>query len=197
LTDSKSPSQSLDVGSAAAMRVEQEASPPIDFKAVYEANFDYVFHTLRRMGAPDRDLEDLIHDVFLAFYRGLDGFDPTRPVKPWLFGIAFRVFSDFRRKAQHKYEIPSEPRDRASNQPPADELVAQRQRHDLVLRALDVLDLDKRAVLVMHDIDGHAMPEIAAVLSVPLNTAYSRLRLAREQFAAAVRRLRAGAEEGP
>ena len=42
----------------------------------------------------------------------------------------------------------------------------------------------------MHELDGHAMPEIAAALGVPLNTAYSRLRLAREQFALVVRRKR-------
>jgi RNA polymerase sigma-70 factor (ECF subfamily) len=175
------------VGSAAAWAEPVIEQP--DFRAVYEAQFDYVFHTLRRMGAPDRDLEDLIHEVFLAFYKGRETFDPRRPLKPWLCGIAFRIFSDFRRKAQNRYEIPSEPRERASAGTPADELVAARQRHDLVMRGLETLDLDKRAVLLMHDIDGHAMPEIAAVLSIPLNTAYSRLRLAREQFAAAVRRL--------
>jgi len=164
------------------------------FAELYEAEFNYVFHTLRRMGAPDRDLEDLIHEVFIAFYRGRASYDPTRPLRPWLFGIAFRIFSDFRRKAQHRNEIPSEPRDHASTGPAADELVAARQQRDLVLRALDALDLDKRAVLVMHDIDGHPMPEIARQLAVPLNTAYSRLRIARELFAKAVRRLSPGGD---
>jgi RNA polymerase sigma-70 factor, ECF subfamily len=186
VTDSDGPSQSLVV--AAPALAEGHVGAP-DFRVVYEAEFDYVFHTLRRMGAPDRDLEDLIHEVFIAFYKGRDGFDVSRPIKPWLFGIAFRVFSDFRRKAQNRYEIPSEPRDRASHKPGADDLLAARQRRDLVLRALETLDLDKRAVFVMHDIDGHAMPEIADALSVPLNTAYSRLRIARELFEKAVRRL--------
>jgi len=60
------------------------------------------------------------------------------------------------------------------------------------MRALEELDLDRRAVFVMHDIDGHVMPDIAAALGVPLNTAYSRLRLARADFAAAVERVRGG-----
>jgi RNA polymerase sigma-70 factor (ECF subfamily) len=67
--------------------------------------------------------------------------------------------------------------------------VAAQQQRQLLARALAALDLDKRAVLVMHDVDGHPMPEIAEALSIPLNTAYSRLRLAREQFAIAVRRM--------
>jgi RNA polymerase sigma-70 factor (ECF subfamily) len=48
----------------------------------------------------------------------------------------------------------------------------------------------------LHEIDGCAMPEIALALALPLNTAYSRLRLAREQFHAAVRRERLRRGEG-
>ena len=55
------------------------------------------------------------------------------------------------------------------------------------MKALDVLDFDRRVVLVMHDLDEVAMPEIAAILEIPLNTAYSRLRLARADVANAVR----------
>jgi RNA polymerase sigma-70 factor, ECF subfamily len=177
-----------------ADRTTQVAPPAVaasDFRAVYEAHFDYIYHTLRRLGVPDRDLEDLLHEVFIAFYRG-DTYDPSRPLKPWLFGIAFRVASDYRRRAQHRYEVPPYKdgwQDLVPDTAPgADEQVAQRQRRDLVQAGLATLDLDKRAVFVMHDIDGHSMPEIAAVLSAPLNTLYSRLRLARGEFAAAIKR---------
>ena len=57
------------------------------------------------------------------------------------------------------------------------------------MRALDLLDFDRRVVLVMHDLDEVSMPEIASALDIPLNTAYSRLRLARADVLAAVRRL--------
>ena len=59
----------------------------------------------------------------------------------------------------------------------------------MVLKALDALDLDKRAVLVMHELDGVAIPDVAMALSIPLNTAYSRLRLARRDFEKAVSEL--------
>ena len=57
---------------------------------------------------------------------------------------------------------------------------------------LAALELDRRAVFVMHDIDGHVMPDIATALGIPLNTAYSRLRLARADFAVAVKRAQGG-----
>jgi RNA polymerase sigma-70 factor (ECF subfamily) len=194
VTDFGEPSQFKGVGipgaAAVAEPIEGTAPPPRDFRALYDEQFGYVFHTLRRLGVPERDLEDLVHEVFIAFYRGQASYDPARPLKPWLFGIAFRVASDHRRRAQNRYEIPGEKPDFADGRPGADEQLAASQGRELVLQALATLDLDRRAVFVMHDIDEHSMPEIAAVLSVPINTLYSRLRLAREQFAAAVRRQR-------
>ncbi len=171
------------------------AAGPADFRALYEAEFNYVYNSLRRLGVAERDLEDLIHEVFLAFHRGRDHYDPARPLRPWLFGIAFRISSDYRRRAQHRYEVPEE-REVADATPGADEQLVWRERRPLVLRALDTLDLDRRAVFVMHEIDGCTMPEIATVLAAPLNTLYSRLRLAREEFATFVRRHQRNEDKG-
>lgn len=162
----------------------------VEFRALYESEFDYVFHSLRRLGAKDGDVEDLAHDVFVAFYRGRAEFDRRRAVRPWLFGIAFRVASDYRRRARHRFEVSGEEREHADGAPGAEERLVSAEEQALIREGLDALDLDRRAVFVMHELDGHAMPEIAAALGVPLNTAYSRLRLAREQFTLVVRRRR-------
>ena len=82
------------------------------------------------------------------------------------------------------------PPDAADPRPTADEELAAHEARDLVLRALDTIDLDRRAVLVMNLLDEQPMPEVAEALGIPVNTAYSRLRLAREDFEKAVKRLR-------
>jgi RNA polymerase sigma-70 factor (ECF subfamily) len=161
------------------------------FPAVYGAEFSYVWNALRRLGVQDRDVEDLCHDVFVVVFRNLAAYDTRRPIRPWLFGIAFRVASDYRRSARRR-EIPAPPREVPCPAPPADEVMLRRERQRLVARALEALELDRRAVFVMHDIDGHVMPDIAAALGVPLNTAYSRLRLARVDFAEAIKRVQEG-----
>ena len=162
---------------------------PAEFPAVYAAELGYVWHALRRLGVQDRDLEDLCHDVFVVVFRNLAVYDTRRPIRPWLFGIAFRVASDYRRSARQRREIPGTTRELTCPAPPADEVMLRRERQRLVARALEALELDRRAVFVMHDIDEHVMPDIAAALGIPLNTAYSRLRLARADFATAVRRV--------
>lgn len=170
-------------------RPQLAAMPELDFRVVYDEHLAHVWHTLRRFGVHERDLEDLCHDVFVAFYRCRAEFDVTRPVRPWLSGIAFRVASDYRRRAQHRREQPGEGPAPLSREPAADETLLARERQDLVLAALQALDEARRAIMIMHDLDEQPMPEIAAVLGVPLNTAYSRLRLARADFAAACKRL--------
>jgi len=73
--------------------------------------------------------------------------------------------------------------------PESEERASREEKRALVAAVLEALSMDQRAVFVLHDLEERAVPEIATMLGIPLNTAYSRLRLAREQFAAAVRRL--------
>src|SRR5689334_8515619 len=77
------------------------APPRLTFRAIFEAEFAYIFNTLRRLGVREPDLEDVTHDVFITVNRLLSEFDPSRPLRPWLFGFAFRVASDYRRLARH------------------------------------------------------------------------------------------------
>ena len=171
---------------------------PADFEAMYRAEFPYVFRSLRRLGVRDRELEDVAHDVFLAVYRRRDDYEPGRPLRPWLFGFAHRIAADHRRLSRHRHELPDDGDDQVAGagQRP-DEQLADEQARRTLLRALDELTDDRRAVLVMHDLEGHGMPEIAEALALPLNTAYSRLRLARRDLAAAVQRLSQPPEGAP
>jgi RNA polymerase sigma-70 factor (ECF subfamily) len=164
----------------------------VAFRAIFRREFVYVFHTLRRLGIEERDLEDLTHEVFVTFFRRFDEYDASRPLRPWLFGIAFRVATSDRRRLRKTQEVlVAEPGESQSDgAPSAEEQLDEQRRQQLVLDALDALDAEKKSVLILHDLDGTAMPEIAIALGIPVNTAYSRLRLAREGFRTAVNRLR-------
>jgi RNA polymerase sigma-70 factor (ECF subfamily) len=161
-----------------------------DFKRLFAMHAGYVWSCLRRMGMPSSDIEDLTHDVFLQVHRHLGDFDTSRPVRPWLFGFAFRIASQHRRRAHRRYEFAGDAD--ATSDPGAlpDEDLATADDRRLVQAALDGIDLQRRAVFVLHDIDGADMKGIAENLGIPVNTAYSRLRVARAEFAAAVKRLR-------
>jgi RNA polymerase sigma-70 factor, ECF subfamily len=161
-----------------------------DLGAIFDDHFDYLWNTLRRLGVREADLEDLVHEVFIKVHARLFDYDRSRPVRPWLFGFALRVAADYRRLARHRIEVfgsSIEPVDPAS---PADVRIEAGEVRALVEAALDCVELDRRAVLLLHDVDEVPVPEIARELGIPLATAYSRLRLAREELTAAVHRLR-------
>lgn len=170
---------------------EAASRTAVSFPKLYQEQFPYVWRTLRRLGVPERDLPDLTHDFFVVVFRQLHLYDPARPVKPWLFGIAFRVVSDYRRSARVTREVLEEPPEVTDHAPVAEDQVAASQARAQILEVLDRLDLDRRAVFVMHDLEGQPGPEIAAALGIPVPTVHSRLRLAREEVAAAMKRLRA------
>ena len=73
--------------------------------------------------------------------------------------------------------------------PGPDDMLQSTQARALVLAALERIPLPRRAVLVMRDIDDIPVDEVASVLAIPLFTAYSRLRKARRELEAAVRRI--------
>lgn len=165
------------------------AADASEFTALFEAHFAYVWRSLLRLGAPRRDAEDLAQDVFVIVHRRLADYDRERPIKPWLFGIAYNVVRDYRRRAGHQREHLTEtPMDVGREDPGLRALDSVQLVHQALLR----LPHERRAVFVLYELDHVAMKEIGEVLAIPVDTAYSRLRKAREEFREAVAKLRVG-----
>jgi RNA polymerase sigma-70 factor (ECF subfamily) len=152
------------------------------FETLYRAELSYVLHTLRRLGVGPAEIEDVAHDVFVAIYRHFGDYDPERPLRPWIFTFAFRMARDHRRLARHHREVSGNEDEGASGAPLPDEALDDARLRRSLTAALDALDFEKKSLIVMHAIEGMPVPEIARMLEIPLNTAYSRLRLARSAF---------------
>ena len=138
------------------------ATPPTSLdltpRQLYDSHFPFVWRNLRRLGVPDTILEDAAQDVFLVVHRRWDSFDARwSSVETWLFGILMRVARNHRRSLRRRsWAIPSTgdlvevvPSPAAG---PA-ELVARREAVALLNRLLDSLDEDKRAIIVLVDIE--------------------------------------------
>jgi RNA polymerase sigma-70 factor (ECF subfamily) len=158
--------------------------------AIFDEHFDYVWRVLRHLGVAEADLEDVVHEVFLKVHSRLGDYDPERPMRPWLLGFACRVAAAHRRLARHRLEVIGAAVEPPDARPLADDHVATLEERALVEAALDTLDPDRRVLLLLHDVDEIPIPALARELGIPLNTAYSRLRLARADLVAALSRLR-------
>jgi RNA polymerase sigma-70 factor, ECF subfamily len=153
----------------------------------FQQELAYVYRSFRRLGTAPSEVEDLAQDLFLALRRSWGQYDPQRPLRPYLFGFAFRIAAANQRKRKREVAFGIVEVDEAG--PGPEEALQSKQARAMVLVALNRIPLPRRAVLVMHELDDVPMTEVASVLSIPLFTAYSRLRKARRELQAGIRRV--------
>jgi len=161
----------------------------LNFQQVFEQEFDYVWNSLKRLGVREADAKDVAQEVFITVHGLLGDYDPSRPLRPWLFGIVYRIALRHRALARHRREVFEAAPERADARQSPERALEIQEKQALALRAIQQIDLSRRAVFILHEVDDQPIPEIAEALGIPLNTAYSRLRLAREEFRGAVRRI--------
>lgn len=156
-----------------------------EFGALYAAHFAAVWRTLKRLGVHPGFVDDAAQEVFVTAFRRWGDFEGRSTARTWLLGIAVRVASDARRK-QRPTEAVSEAWAAPASGPEAE--TAARESVRRVERLLAELPPDRREVLVLVDVEGYSMPEVAEATGVNLNTLYTRLRAARQTFEALVQR---------
>lgn len=171
--------------------VSTESPRVPDFAALYASHVDFVFKTLQRLGVRESDLEDVLQKVFIDIHQRLHTFDPEKSLEGWIYGICKNECSNYRRIAHRRHEVgsdePVEPRSDGSSWQP-EEIISRRQAQQTLESLLETLDLDKRVVFVMFEVDELPCDEIAQRLDIPVGTVYSRLNAARKAFQKAVER---------
>jgi RNA polymerase sigma-70 factor (ECF subfamily) len=163
---------------------------------IYDQHFPFVWRSALRLGVPRAGVDDIVQEIFIVAHQRLADFEARSSIKTWLFGIVVNVVRNHRRallaKQPHalRAEVREDPELLVDPAGGPHERVARAEAARLVERLLDALDDDKREVFVLAELEQMSAPEIATALGVPLNTVYSRLRLARQAFASAAARHR-------
>ncbi len=162
-------------------------SSRLAFDDVYQRHVRFVWRTVRSFGVAEAQLEDAVQDVFVVVHRRLAEFAGRARIETWLFAIARRVAGAYRRTASRKTD-----RQQAIDDvvlASADDTFAALSRAQAaaaVAAVLDTFDEDKRIIFTLVELEQMSIPDVAELLGINLNTAYSRLRLARRAFEAAV-----------
>jgi RNA polymerase sigma-70 factor (ECF subfamily) len=173
--------------------VDPATRPALDFLAVYEELFPFVWRVARRRGVPEAALDDVCQDVFVIVHKRLAEFEGRSSLKTWVYGILNNVVlmqhRTTMRRDPNRAEIDPELLVDGASRPDdaASGAQAARIAHDLLAQLGD----DKRAVFILVELEGLSVPEAAEAIQINLNTAYARLRSARTDFAAAVARFQA------
>lgn len=167
---------------ALAQPTSEDAVIPT-FDEVYAAHFAFVWRVLRTFGVADAALEDAAQDVFVVVHRRLPEFEGRAQITTWLFAIARRVAQAHRRKDGRTDPLDEDPVGTSDTFA----AFSRAQAAATVMAILDTMDEDKRIVFALVELEQLSVPEVSRMLEINLNTAYSRLRLARHAFELAVR----------
>ena len=193
-SDSGSPQSG--VRTAHSSFVSGEVSP---FESIYTQYFDFVWSSVRRLGVSPAATDDVVQEVFIVIHSRLHTLEQPQALRSWIYGIVRRTVSGHHRSRRVKEAsgaaLAAEPNAQPLPPTPAD-LVEQNDKVKLLFSLLDELDEPKREVFMMAELDELTVPEIAEILEIPLNTAYSRLRAARQAFEEALVRHSARRERG-
>jgi len=166
------------------------------FEPIYRQYFDFVWSSVRRLGVgPD----DVVQEVFIVIHSRLHTLEQPKALRSWIYGIVRPTLSGYHRSRRVKEAsgavLASEPSGQPLPRTPL-ELVEQNDQVELLFSLLEELDDSKQEVFMMAELDELSVPEIAEILEIPLNTAYSRRRAARHAFEEALVR-RSARCEGP
>ena len=166
---------------------------PLRVEDVYEAHFDFVWRTARRLGTPELHLDDVVQEVFVVVQRRLGDFEGRSELKTWLFSITRRIVRAHMRQNQRqgRASIDDVPELPDVTTPDAETQLASDEDTRLLYALLDELDDDKREVFVLSELEEMSGPAIAEALDLHLSNVYARVRVARQAFDAALRRHRA------
>ncbi|WP_437775746.1 RNA polymerase sigma factor [Sorangium sp. So ce1097] len=186
-----SPAPAHDAGPDSAAAPPPPPRP--SFEEVYTSLLPYVLRVLWRMGVPARNLRDVAQEVFLVVHRRFEECDPRLSIKAWVASIASHLALRHQQLARNRRELlarsEAELIDVADPGGDAEALCARAETQRIVRALVQRLEEDRRAVFILYELEGLDMRSIAGALQISENTAWDRLRRARKDLAAAVRRL--------
>lgn len=182
-------------GAAAVVATSEPPLPVPSFPELCAQYFEFVWKCARGFGSRPDEIDDVVQDVFLVAQRRHGDLKEERLARSWIYSITRRVVSSQRRRRRERDSRAAEDVDSLTSNEQSPLAAAEHNLEVRVLSALiEGLEERKREVFVLSEILEMSGPEIAETIGVPVNTVYSRLRAAREDFDAAAQRHRKSLE---
>ncbi len=153
------------------------------FETLIEARFWRLNRLALSITANEADARDALQEACLHAWRQLPGLRDRARFDVWLWRIVVNacrsVMRSRRRVSIHEVAIADEPSmdHRAGSGPAPGEALSE---SDLIQRAFQRLDADKRAIMVLHHVEDRSVSDIADLLHIPVGTAKWRLYSARQ-----------------
>ena len=149
---------------------------------LFRLTLDDVRRIIFRLAGPQRELEDLIQQVYLALFGAIRRFRGESAFNTFLYAVCLRVTRRQARSSFRWWRLKRRAADAAPvAETPADK-PAEERRARAVRRTLDRLAAKHREILVLYEMEELSGREISAALGIPEGTVWTRLHHARRAF---------------
>lgn len=153
------------------------------FEQLYRASQPAVTARISHLLGPAGPVADLVQETFVQAYRNLHRFRGEAPFSHWVSRIATNVArAHLRRRRRRIWQLWSRPESEAQVCDPGGRVDAQLPDLQAVHRALDRLSLTLREAVLLYELEGLSLAQLAELQGVSLNTAASRVRRGRQKL---------------
>ena len=163
---------------------------PPSWEQVVREHSARVYRLAYRLSGNAQDAEDLTQETFIRVFRSLASYTPGT-FEGWLHRITTNLFLDMvRRRQRIRFDaLPDDTEKLAGSAASPEQVYVDAHLDPQIQAALDALQPEFRAAVVLCDIEGLTYEEIAATLGVKLGTVRSRIHRGRVQLREALAHL--------
>lgn len=161
------------------------AKRPGTWLQFYDAFAPYVLSVLRKLLGPDRDLEDLLQDIFARALEGIDRVREADKLKPWLRGLTVFTVRETLRRRKWRAWLPLGDPDEEEDVvafPTTTDALEERMLLKKVKAVLDGMNVDDRLAFTLRHFEGLELTEVAETMQMSLSTAKRRIWRAEAEF---------------
>ncbi len=153
------------------------------YRELYQTHSGDVYRLGRRFVHSDAEAEEVVQEVFVSAYRYIGRFRGQARLRTWLYRITVNRALKRRRWWNRRREVPEEPSHRQVQAGVAPDVhAADREALAMVEQLLTQIEVRKRTVLMLHELEGLDTKQIAEVMQCPRSTVLTRLSRARAEL---------------
>ena len=158
------------------------ASDPVAWRTLYDRHFGKVARLVRALGIVDGEADDLGQEIFLIVYRHLNSFRGEARLSTWIHRLATREAIRYAKRRRMKRALLELLRRAEQPALPRDWSESQAARRQYLNQLLSRLSPERRLALVLFEIEGRPVEEIAEACGCAVNTVWTRIHRARTQL---------------
>lgn len=149
-------------------------------RSIYNDHSPYVYGIALMLTRSTATADDIMQETFLRAFLKFDQYDPSRPLRPWLYRITVNLAKSAVRRQRRLFFQESLPE--TGDECLLEERILKNENDRELWHSVNQLSAKRREVIILHYYAEMSLPEVAEALQIPEGTCKSRLHEALKQL---------------